>query len=231
MRRLLLICAVFLAAVLVLSQWRPGASFALPTATAAVPSIPTPLPEGFTLIPTFVPSYPCELQNLDVYDDTLCRSERVTETVLAEGEQVAFIGHEYRMGAGCWGSVSQQMYELRACDRASGQITILAPNLVTGVVPAPAGDWLAFGTMNPLSTEGDALKPHVFRVRTDGSGLQQLDTVPFPDFAVGAPRDLRWLDNHWLAFALWDGSGEDGLHSYRLKADGTGHYEPMAEPD
>ncbi len=224
MRRLLLIFVLLFAAVLALGSWKPGAHPLLPTAT----SMPTLLPDDFTLLPTFVPAYPCELQNVDVYDDTLCRAERVSEHILFPGDGVSFISHVYTVGMGCWTGSDRDIHELRVCNRASGAVATLTHDLVTGVIPSPDGKWLAFGTMNPLSTAGDALDPHVYRVRVDGTRLQKLDTQPFPDFAVGAPRDLRWLDDTTLAFELWDGTGDAGWHPYRLKADGSGVYEALA---
>lgn len=216
MRRLLLLLLVLLAGILALAQWRPGVPLALPTAT---PDPPTALPADFTLIPTFVPDYPCALQNVTVYDETLCRSESISEYQLFSGNGVEFIAHDQHVGTGCWTSINQDSHGLRVCDRSSGAVVTLTPNLVTDLVPSPDGGWLAFGTMNPLSMAGDALKPHLYRVRLDGSGLQQLDSQPLPAYAVGAPRDLRWLSAAELAFSLWDGTA-DGWHPYRLSVPG-----------
>ncbi len=223
MRRLLLILFLLLAGILGLSTWHPGAALPPPT---AMPALPTPLPEGFTLIPAFVPAYPCALQNVDVYDAHLCRSESVKESILIEGTDVVFIAHDKHIGTGCWTSINQDVHELRVCDRSSGAFEVLSRELVTLLLPSPDGEWLAFGTMNRLSTAGDALDPHLYRVRVDGSGLQQLDPQPFPAYAVGAPGDLRWLDDEWLAFSLWDGT-ENGWHPFRLKTDGSGQYEAL----
>ena len=128
------------------------------------------------------------------------------------------------MGQGCWGSISQQIRELRVCTRSSGVMTTLSEYFVTDLVASPDGEWLAFGTMNPLSTGKDPVRPHLYRVRSDGSDMQQLDTQGFGGYRVGAPHDLRWDDADWLTFSLWDGT-EGSYYPYRLKADGSGTYE------
>jgi hypothetical protein len=224
MRRLIVLLLVLVIAAAALSQWRPGANNLPPTP----PLSPTPLPEGFSLIPPFVPAYPCELQNVDIYDEHVCRNERVQESVLAEGESVVFIQHDYHLGTGCWGSINQDNHELRVCDPASGATTTLTDSLVTALLPSPSSAWLVYGTMSLKAADNDMLRPHVYRVRSDGTGAAQLDTQAFPDFAVGAPRDLRWLDDNWVAFSLWDGT-EDGWHPFRLRADSSGVYEPLAD--
>ncbi|MFN8564706.1 MAG: hypothetical protein U0703_24485 [Anaerolineae bacterium] len=90
----------------------------------------------------------------------------------------------------------------------------------------PSGEWLVYGTMGLKPDSGDAFKPHVYRVRSDGADAD-LDLQPFPDYAVGAPRDLRWLDDEWVAFSPW--IHHDGWHPFRLKADGSGVYEPLTD--
>ncbi|MBI1257904.1 MAG: hypothetical protein GC204_10570 [Chloroflexi bacterium] len=218
MRYVIAVVGILLVGVLLLNQWRPyGTVDATATLTA------TPLPDNFTLIPTFVPTFPCDLQNIEVHDDNLCRNESVSERSLFSSDGVLFIEHEYRMGQGCWGSVSQQIRELRLCTRSSGAITTLSKDFVTDLIASPDGKWLAFGTMNPLATDGDSLRPHLYRVRSDGSDLQPLDTKGFDAYRVGAPIDLRWDGANWLAFTLWD-SSEGGYYAYRLKADGSGTY-------
>ncbi len=221
MRRVLLAMAFLVVAAIVLSSWHPGES--LPTTPMPTPTV-TPLPEGFTLIPAFAPAFPCELQYVDVHDEALCRSEWVHETVLAEGDGVTFIQHDYHWGQGCWSGVSQDIHELRVCNRASGAVTLLSDELTSGLFASPDGIWYAFGAMNPDALGEEAFNPRVYRVRRDGTGLQRLDTQAFPEFAVGAPLHLRWIDDQWLALTLWDGS-ENGYHPYRLKADGSGKYE------
>lgn len=224
MRRLIALLIVLLVGTLTLSRWRPGAE----TLTPTPPTAPTLLPPDFTLIPTFVPAYPCQLQNIDLYDEKVCRNERVSESVLVKGETVMFIQHDYHVGTGCWGSINQDIHELRVCDRASGATTTLTDSLVTPLLVSPSGEWLVYGTMGLKPDSGDAFKPHVYRVRSDGTDAARLDAQPFPNYAVGAPRDLRWLDDEWVAFSLWDGT-QDGWHPFRLKADGSGVYEPLAD--
>jgi len=226
MRRLIALLLIVLVGIVALNFWQPGGSAFAPAPTATS----TPLPDNFTLIPTLVPDFPCELQNVDRHDDQLCRSESVHESIVAQGEGVLFIAHDYQMGQGCWDGVTLQSRELRVCNRSSGVITTLSKNFASDLPLSPDGEWLAFGTMNPLSTERDALRPHLFRVRRDGSGLQQLDVHSFAGYRVSAPRDLRWLDNDWLAFSLWDGTSENGWHPYRLRADGSGVYIPLPDP-
>jgi hypothetical protein len=202
-------------AIFALSGWQPGAIPA-PTPT------PTMLPDDFTLIPTFVPSYPCELEQVEVRDDDLCLTERIEEQVLVQGDGVTFIQHDYHIGQGCWGSINQDIHELRVCQRESGVVTMLSDGVVTELLPSPNGEWYAFGTLDYQS----GVKPHVYRVRDDGTDLQQLDMQGFPDFAVGAPSHLRWLDDEWLVLTLWTGI-EGDYRTYRLKADGSGAYESL----
>lgn len=223
MRRIVFIVALLFLAAVALSRWQPNVSLPpAPTPTR------TPLPEGFTLIPTFVPAFPCELQNVDIYDEDLCRSEWVHETVLAEGAGVSFIQHDYHIGQGCWSSISQDIHELRVCHRESGAVTTLTNELTSVLFLSPDGEWYAFGAMNRDALGDDAFNPRVYKIRPDGTDMQRLDTQPFPDEIVGAPIDLRWLDNNWLALTLWDGT-EGGYHPFRLKADGSGEYEPLPQ--
>ena len=219
MRALVLLLALLGLAIVALSRWQPGAA-PIPTAT------PTLLPDDFTLLPTFGPSYPCELERVEAYDETLCRSETVEERVLAEGDGVTFIQHDYHVGQGCWGSINQDIHELRVCQRDSGEVTVLSDEIVTEVLPSPDGEWYVFGTMSMDAADDDLLEPQVYRVRADGTDLQQLDAQGFPDFAVGAPGNLHWLDDEWLAVTLWTGI-EGDYCAYRLKADGSGIYEPL----
>ncbi len=223
MRQLVLLLFVVAVVILALSQWRPGTVEPDPP----TPTM-TPLPDDFTLIPPFTPAFACQLHNADVYDADLCRSEQIMETALAQGEGVTFIDHQSTLSTGCWGSISQTVRELRICQLTSGAVQVLTPNLVTAFVPSPDGAWFAYGTMNPLSIDGDALRPHIYRVSADGANVQSLDRQAFPDFAVGAPADLRWLDDTWIAVSLWDGT-TGGWHSYRLKTDGSGVVEPLGE--
>lgn len=222
MRRLLLIFALLGVGVLALSSWQPGArDVVIPTPTRTL------LPDDFTLIPTFVPSFPCELQQVDIRDEQLCRSEMIAERVLAEGDGVSFIQHDYHMGQGCWGSISQDIHELRVCQQNTGAVTLLTDELTSELMVSPDGEWYAFGTMSMNAL--DPVNPNVYRVRVDGTDLQQLDSHDFPEAMVGAPGNLRWLDDEWLALSLWDGTGEDGYHPFKLKADGSGIYEQLYE--
>ena len=225
MRQFLLIAlaaVLLVGTIILLSLSRPGAQPDLFAATV------TPLPDGFTLLPPFTPSAPCELRSVDVLDRDMCRSERVSETRLASGDGVDFIDHQYTVSTGCWHGITSTVRELRVCSRTSGAVDTLTPHLITDFVPSPDGAWYVYGTMNPLAEGHDALRPHVFRVRGDGTDAQPLDTQGFPDWAVGAPVELRWLDAGWLAFRLWDGT-TGGWHPYRLRADGSGEYTPLVE--
>ena len=223
MRRVFLVLAGLVVAIVALSNWVPGLVF-----TPAPTPTRTPLPEGFTLIPTFVPSFPCELQNVDVYDEQLCRSEWVHERVLVEGDGVLFIQRDNHLGTGCWTGVNTDIHELRVCERESGAVTLLSDELTSELLLSPDGEWYAFGAMNRDALGEDAFNPRVYRVRRDGTGLQRLDTQGFPQMIVGAPLDLRWIDDEWLALTLWDGT-EGGYHPYRLKADGSGFYELLPQ--
>jgi hypothetical protein len=188
-----------------------------PTATPA----PTRslLPEGFTLIPAFTPAYACELQNVEVHDDELCRTERIQERLLTEGQNVLFIQHDYHVSQGCWHGSNVDVRELRTCSRASGEITTLTGELISGLVASPDGQWLAYLTIDMASFgAGGAIRPHVFRIRRDGTGLQQLDGPGWPANMPGA-RNLQWPKPDWLTLELWDGT-ENGWHPYRLAADG-----------
>ena len=226
MRTLLLLLTALGIVILGLSNTTPGVAGA-PVPVPTDTPVPTPLPEGFTLIPPFTPSYPCELQGWVAQDDNLCRYESVQESILVQGAQVTFIKHDYHMGEGCWGSINQDIHELRTCNQTSGAITTLTSNLTTNLILSPDGVWFAFGEMSPMDADGRSLVPHVYRVRQDGSDLQRLDTQGFPDFTVGAPGHLRWVDDDWLTLDLWDGTGDDGYHAFRLKSDGSGVYEAL----
>ncbi|MEO8392725.1 MAG: hypothetical protein ABI700_07015 [Chloroflexota bacterium] len=219
MRYVIAILGILLVGVLLLSDWRPYAS-GVPSVTPTA----TFLPDNFTLIPTFAPAFPCDLQKIEVHDDKLCRYESVTESIAAEGDGVSFITYEHYIGQGCWSGVSQQIRELRVCTRSSGAITTLSENFVTNLIASPDGEWLAFGTMNRLSTGIESVRPHLYRIRSDGSDLQQLDTRGFGGYRVGAAMDLHWDGADWLAFTLWDGT-DGGYYVYRLKVDGSGTYE------
>lgn len=223
MRAVLLLLVLLGLMVFALSGWQPeAAAVPQPTLTRTL------LPDDFTLLPTFEPSFPCELEQVEVRDEDLCRSEVVSERVLAEGDGVTFIQHDYTLAQGCWSSIRQDIHELRVCQRESGAITLLSDELVTDLLPSPDGRWFVFGTMNRNALGEDAFAPHIYRVRVDGTDLQQLDAQGLPDFAVGAPLDLRWLDGGWLHVRLWTGR-EGEYRSIQLKADGTGEYKLLPE--
>lgn len=228
MRSIILILVLIAAGIIALSGWRPGAA-TLPTPSPELP--PTPLPDDYTILPSFVPSYPCELQNVEMQEtrDNFCWYESVSERVLATGDGAQFIQHDYHRGSGCWSGINQDIHELHVCTPDDGTRAVLTDELVSGVVPSPDGVWLLYGTMS-IRTPGDIpLQPHVWRVRADGTDVQELSAQGFPEAMVGAPLDLRWLDDDWIALRLWDGGGqdEDNYHAFRLKADGSGVYEAL----
>jgi hypothetical protein len=185
------------------------------------------LPEDFTLIPAFTPSYPCELQNVDVYDEDLCRNERVGEYVIHEDQQSVLYVREYHLGTGCWGSINQDLRELRVCSRENGEVSTLVERLTADPVPSVDGEWLAFATIEFYQrSEGDSgsFRPHIFRVRPDGTDFQELSSQGFTPEIVGASI-VGWSDDGaWLEISLWDGT-EGGWHSYQLRTDGSGDFE------
>lgn len=223
MRAVLLLLGLVGLLVFALSGWQPGAA-AVPQPTMT----PTLLPDDFTLLPPFEPSFPCELEQVEVRDEDLCRSESVRERVLADGDGVTFIQRDYTMAQGCWGSIRQDIHELRVCQRESGAVTLLSDELVTDLLLSPDEAWYIFGTMSMNALGEDALNPHIYRVRVDGTDLQPLDAQGLPDFAVGAPTDLHWLDDEWLYVRLWTGR-EGEYRSIRLRADGSGDYKLLPE--
>jgi hypothetical protein len=223
MRRLLFFVSVGLAIIVFLAI-TPAAhapAEVLPTPTR------TPLPEDFTILPAFTPSFPCELQNIDVYDEELCRNERVQEALIEETDQTVLYVRTYHLGTGCWSSITADVRELRVCQRSSGAVTTLVDHLTADPVLSPDGEWYAFDTyeMYQRSPEdGGSFRPHVFRVRVDGSDLQELSTQDFPPEIV-AGSVIAWSDDgEWLELSLWDGT-ENGWHTYLLRTDGSGEYE------
>jgi hypothetical protein len=225
MRRLLFFVSIGIVVVVLLVITPPAHA----PADVAVTSAPTstPLPDDFTLIPTFMPSYPCELQNVDVYDAHLCRSESVQEYAIVESEQSVLYVHSYHLGTGCWGSINQDVRELRVCARESGAVTILVEHLTADPLPSPDGEWYAFDMFEMYQRspgDGGSFRPHIFRVRPDGTNMQELSTQSFPPEIV-AGNIVAWSeDGEWLELSLWDGT-ENGWHPYRLRADGSGEYE------
>lgn len=221
MRRLLFFVSIGSAIMVFLAITPPA------HAPAEVLSTPTSLPEDFTILPPFTPSFPCELENVDVYDEDLCRNERVQESVIEETDQTVLYVRSYHRGAGCWSSINVDVRELRVCQRSSGAVTTLAENLATDPVRSPDGEWYAFDTFEMYQRspeDGGSFRPHFFRVRVDGTDLQELSTQDFPPEIVGG-NVIAWSDDgEWLELSLWDGT-ENGWHTYYLRTDGSGEYE------
>jgi hypothetical protein len=192
---------------------------------------PTPslLPSDFSILPAFTPAFLCELENVTAKDEKLCRYERIQETIIGESEQWVLIRRDYHVGQGCWSSINVDTHELKVCDRRSGASTILTAHLASSIVRSPDGRWFAFNTFEwDIQPETGALPLiHVYRVREDGTGLQQLDTQGLPPQTVGAEM-VEWSpDSAWLQIRFWDGT-ENGWTGYRLKADGSGVYERVS---
>lgn len=197
---------------------------ASPPPTAPIPTV-TPLPPGFSILPSFTPAYPCQLENVTATDDRLCRYERVQETIIADSDGSVLIQRDYHAGQGCWSGINVDTHQLRVCDRDSGQIVTLTEHLASPVIVSPDDTWFAFSTFEwDFQPEGALPRIHFFRVRRDGSDLQQLDTSGWPPQNVGASL-LGWSsDGGWLELSLWDGT-ENGWYDYRLKTDGSGVFE------
>ncbi|NCF67529.1 MAG: hypothetical protein GWP61_16310 [Chloroflexi bacterium] len=177
------------------------------------------------LIPPFTPSYPCQLQSetVSMSDGQYCRSERIEETISAEGDGVIFVHQTHHNGYGCWSGINTYKYELAVCDLDSGQRKTLVDNITSQpIISSPDGEWFAF-----VATDDAALmQPHIYRVGNDGSDLQKLDTMGLPSFVVGA-RLVGWsLDGKWLQVELWNGSA-GGWFGYRLQADASGRLESL----
>jgi hypothetical protein len=191
----------------------------------------TPLPEGFTIIPPFVPSLPCELQNVDLYDEELCRSERVQETAVTESEQTVLYTRDYHVGTGCWSGINVDIRELRVCQRDSGAVAMLASHVAGNLIASPDGESYAFVVTDlGRSREDDVTSfvVDVLRVSSNGASLVQLDSSDLPPGTAGA-QVIGWSeDGDWLELSLWDGT-EDGWHPYRLRTDGSGEYEAAPE--
>ncbi len=189
-----------------------------------------PLPDNFTLIPAFTPAYPCQLQQASVYDEQLCRSERLDEKAAAETDSVVFILRDYHVGTGCWSSINTDVRELRLCQKPGGQITTLANHLTSELFPAPDGHWFAFTTQDFFKQspqDGGTFRPHVYRVNHDGTQVQRLDSNGWPPGIVGTAI-TRWsTDSAWLELTLWDGTETNGWLPYRLKADGSSLLERL----
>jgi hypothetical protein len=194
-----------------------------PTATP----YPTPLPEGFTLIPEFVPAYPCHLQIVNVYSRDLCRSESVTETLLSTANGNSLIEYRYSYSAGCWHEINYDKRELRVCDQVTGVRSTLRSDAIPPYLPSPDGSWLVFATFAweyLPDSQGSIPRICFFRVSVDGSRFQQLNTRSFPFAVVGGVVERWSADGAWLEVRAWDGT-EGGWYPFRLKADGSGTVE------
>ena len=194
---------------------------------ATTAPVGTPLPSGFK------PSYPCQLEQTKARVECLAdpaatpastcsREDWVSETAVAEDAAIVLVLRDYRAWAGCWDAVSWQDSSLRLCQKSSGAITILADDVVSAVVAAPDGSWLAFAAAEPGSYH---IKPHLYRIRRDGTGMQRLDTRGFPYRVVGVTITGWSADGEWVEARLWDGS-EGGFHVVRIRADGSGETQP-----
>lgn len=206
------------------------------TATLIACETMTPAPDRGSILPTFTPSYPCELENVSRRVDfclvqdgpelsyPCSQTESIQETALGEGSQTVLIQHNYHFSAGCWHGTNADVRSLRVCNSRSGESTTLAEDVKSDAVPSPDRAGFAFVTAEPGSF---GLKPHLFRVRSDGTGLLQLDTRPFPQDQVVGAQILGWSeDGAWLDVSLWDGH-EGGYHRYRLHTDGSGQFETL----
>ncbi|MCB9418439.1 MAG: hypothetical protein H6667_01430 [Ardenticatenaceae bacterium] len=179
-------------------------------------------------------SQTCELENNEVHLDSymshsnseiarLCQDESVQEIAVGEDEQTILIQRDYHYSYGCWTGVTTNIRSLRVCDKAGSSSTILAENIYGELVPSPDGEWFAF-----IATKWDLIyKPHVFRIRPDGTEMVQLDVRPFPFETVPGIQIIQWsADGTWLELTLWDGH-ENGYHHYQLRTDGSGEFEAL----
>lgn len=199
------------------------------SATLVPSDAPTrsPLPPGFSILPPFMPAFPCEVENVTASDEKLCRYERVQEMIISDVEPRILIQRDYHIGQGCWSGINVDTHELKVCDQRSSQSTILTSHLASPVLLSPDGRWFAFNTFEwDIQPEKGALPIiHVYRVHEDGTNMQQLDTQGLPPETVGAEL-VGWSpDSAWLQIRFWDGTENSGWHKYRLKADGSGLYE------
>lgn len=196
------------------------------TQTACQENAPDPV--TYSILPTFTPAFPCELQNASnsikgclAYT---CQSESIQETALGEGNDTVLIQHNYFNSTGCWSGGTTERRSLRVCDTETGETTTLAEDVLGEILTSPDGAWLAIVS---AKLESNRMEPHIFRLALDGTEIVQLDTQMFPqDFVVGA-RILEWSeDGEWLEVSLWDGNAE-GHYRYRLRTDGSGEFEPL----
>ncbi|MBE2224539.1 MAG: hypothetical protein IAF02_23570 [Anaerolineae bacterium] len=194
----------------------------------------TPVPNQGSILPAFTPSYSCELENVSNHIDfcmvhasselsyPCSRTESIHEIVIGEGSHTLLIQRDYHVSAGCWTGITSDLRSLRVCDSRSGIATTLAKDALGDPILSPDGAWFAFVAAESGS---DHLKPHIFRVRLDGTDLIQLDAQPFPLDQVVGVQILQWSeDGEWLEVSLWDGH-EGSYHRYRIRPDGSGEFE------
>lgn len=196
----------------------------------------TPIPVGYSALPAFTPSYPCELEKAANSESCMLtqptpqrsypcgQSEMVEETLLGEGDQSVLIQRYTLFSAGCWHGTNRERRSLKACDPSNGESTVLAEGVIGEAHPSPDGAWYAFMATGP---DISALTPHVYKVRADGSEMVQLDTQRFPQSQVVGGAILGWSsDGAWVEITLWDASNNI-WHEYRLLTDGSGGFEVL----
>lgn len=232
MRRLMLMLVSLVAAVAIIAGTITFSSHTAYPVSVRYTDTPTPteLPADFTLIPSFVPAYPCQLQNVRVLNRDLCRFESVTETVLSQGNGKLLIEHLYTLSVGCWHGTNSDHRELRVCEQRSGTISTLMTNAIPPYLISPDSQWVAFGTFRwEFLLDGQGAIPRVafYRLRADGSERQRLDTQRFPVRVAGGVIEDWSANSAWLEVRIWDGT-QDGWYPFRIRADGSGTYERLA---
>lgn len=201
----------------------------VPSSTVAPTADATLLPADFSILPPFTPDYPCALEDATATDESLCRSEYVRETLISEDDQQTLIQRDYHVGQGCWSSINVDTHELRVCEKEAGAVTVLTAHLASPVIQSPDGNWFAFNTFEWVMQPEQGALPviHIYRIQRDDTDMQMLDTQGLPQGTVGAQFQGWSSDGLWLQFQFWNGT-ENGWSAYRLKADGSGIYEPAA---
>ncbi len=173
-------------------------------------------------LPTFVPDYPCALENVDVYNQQICRRETVQERAVSESDRFSLIARDYSFTQGCGRGINYRVLEVRLCERNSGQISILTRNLVGDIIPSPDGEWYAFASQ---TLNDPAMPAHIYRVNIAMGVVQIVDTLEFPVWLRALTVDGWSDDQAWIYFNLWDGT-ETGWFDYQIRVDGSGFYEP-----
>ncbi len=215
---------------------RPSTESTMPTATATLIACDemTHDPYPGSILPSFTPSYHCELE--DAYNKVYScmvhaspelsypcsQTESAKEMVISQEGHSLLIQRDYHYSAGCWHGVTSDIRSLRACDSESGKSNTLAEDVIGDPIFSPDGAWLAFVAAEP---ESNRLEPHIFRVRSDGTDLIQLDVQPFPQDQVVGAWIFQWSeDGAWLEVSLWN--GRDHIR-YHLRSDGSGEFEAL----